>query len=190
MIAPPPWTPFHSFSSPRLQYHGPSLLLSGLRMVATSPGAVLGSATLPVGFLNHTQASVKSPFTIDSPGSAQSVPSLFHEPPTATVVSSLEWTAKRKLNTFLAESELPPWFCGFVILIEVLQILRISYTPVQVSTEINPRTKVKYPYELSIFLVHSWYVNYVLGGFNLFLTQILSFKENRTLFLGAITPHF
>lgn len=45
--------------------------------------------------------------------------------------------------------------CGFVILIEVLQILRISSTPVQISTEINPRTKVKYSYELSIFLVHS-----------------------------------
>lgn len=80
--------------------------------------------------------------------------------------------------------------CGFIILIEVLRIPRISSIPVQVSTKINPRTKVKYSYELFIFLVPSWEVNYVLDGFNLFLTQILNFKENRNLFLGAITPHF
>lgn len=41
--------------------------------------------------------------------------------------------------------------CGFVILIEVLQIRRISSTPVQIGTKINPQTRVKYSYEYPSF---------------------------------------
>lgn len=41
-IAPPHWTSVDTFSSSRLQWYVPSLLLSVLRVLMTSPGAILG----------------------------------------------------------------------------------------------------------------------------------------------------
>ena len=137
----------------------------------------------PTGFLSHTQTSLNH---LQNPPQKPSVswrPLNTHRCPLQSGMA-----CEGEIEHLPGRVRASP--SGFNILTEVLWIPRISSIPVQVSTKINPRTKVKYSYKLFIFPVHSWKVNYVLDGFNLFLTQILSFKENKSLFLGAITPHF
>ena len=138
---------------------------------------------MPTGFLSHTQTSLNH---LQNPPQKPSVswrPLNTHRWPLQSGMA-----CEGEIEHLPGRVRASP--CGFDILTQVLWIPRISSIPVQVSTKINPRTKVKYSYKLFIFSVHSWKVNYVLDGFNLFLTQILSFKENKSLFLGAITPHF
>lgn len=140
-ISPPLWTPTDSSSSSRLQVHAPSLLLSVPQVLS------LGASTLPAGFLNHPQASVKSPFCSVSPESRQNMPFVFCGPLTTTVRASSAWHWLPGGNRTSSWQMFTLWFCYFDW--SFMNSQNFIHT-CKGSTKINPRTKVKCSYEFTI----------------------------------------